>query len=181
MFLNSVQKILLLAMLLPTLVSASTLNHNLQKIGEGTSYYLKFFKVYDASLYSSDSAGSRNILSNEVSKCLHLKYDVDISKDIIVKSSIATLSRQFPAEVLTEFSKDIDLIHQRYQDVQKGDSYNLCYNRDTYETTLAFNDSIVVSIISPGFAEVYFSIWLGEDEPLDKSLRDDLLSGLKSG
>jgi hypothetical protein len=177
MLLKNVQKLLLLLMLSPALVSASTSNHNLQKIGEGTSYYLKIFKVYDASLYSSDSPGDRNILSNEVSKCLQLEYDVDINKEIIIESAIAALNRQFPAEVLTEFSRDIELINQRYQDVQKGDSYTLCYNRDTHETTLAFNDSIVVSITSPGFAEVYFSIWLDEDEPLDKSLRDDLLSG----
>jgi hypothetical protein len=164
-------------MLLPALAGASTANENLQKIGTGTSYYLKIFKIYDASLYSSDGAQDHNILSNEVSKCLHLEYDVDISKDIIVESATAALSRQFPTEVLTKFGTEIDLIHQRYQDVRKGDSYTLCYNRETDATTLAFNDAIVVSISSSGFAEIYFSIWLGEDDPLDKSLRDDLLSG----
>lgn len=164
-------------MLSPALVSASIANHSLQKVGEGTAYYLKFIKVYDASLYISDDAVRKDILSSNVSKCLHLDYDVDITRDIFIESSTDSLSRQFPAEVLAEFSTDIDLIHQNYQDVKKGDSYTLCYDRDTKETTLAFNNTVVVSITSPGFAEFYFSIWLGETDPLDKNLRDELLLG----
>lgn len=176
MFLYNALKISLFIIFFPVLASASNPKSTLQKLGEGTVYYLKFIKVYDASLFGSENAMRKNILSSTVSKCLHLAYEVDIEKSIIVESATAILSRQFPQEVLARFDRDIDQLHQSYQDVQKGDRYTLCYDRDTSITTLAFNDAEVVSVTSPGFAEIYLSIWLGETEPLDENLRDDLLS-----
>jgi len=45
-------------------------------------------------------------------------------------------------------------------------------------TTLSYNGGVLVSVDSPDFAEIYFSIWLGKTDPLDETLRDDLLAGL---
>jgi hypothetical protein len=157
-------------------VFAKQFERDLQKMGQGTTYYLGFIKVYDATLYTSETAGNDNILSRDVSKCLHLEYNVDIEKNIFVESAETVLGRQFSNQQLLQVKNYIDQIHQGYQDVQEGDSYTLCYDNQSAVTTLALNDSTIVSVDSADFAEVYFSIWLGENEPLDEDLRDDLLS-----
>ena len=59
--------------------------------------------------------------------------------------------------------------------MQEGDSYTLCYNHQKQETTLEFNSNLEVSTVSPGFAAVYLSVWLGERDPLDSKVRDALL------
>ena len=151
--------------------------NDLQKRGQGTAYYLGFIKVYDATLYGSDFKEVNSVLSSDVSKCLHLTYDVDLEKKVFVESADTILERQFTEGQLAQVQQYINQLHDGYQDVEEGDSYSLCYDRESQQTTLALNNSTLVSITSAEFAEVYFSIWLGAKKPLDDDLRDDLLAG----
>ncbi|CAG36873.1 hypothetical protein [Desulfotalea psychrophila] len=64
-------------------IYASPVTSSMQKLGEGEAYYLGFIKVYDASLYSSKFSGIKDILNAEISKCLHLEYQVDIEKNTL--------------------------------------------------------------------------------------------------
>ena len=57
---------------------------HLTETGRGQAYYLGFIKVYEATLFSSENASVENLLEEDVSKCLHLVYDVGIKqKDLI--------------------------------------------------------------------------------------------------
>ncbi|MFT5698279.1 MAG: hypothetical protein ACI8ZB_001133 [Desulforhopalus sp.] len=175
--------ILLFLLVLPGLNSgayANTIPTEMQKLGEGQAYYLKFIKVYDATLYWLEQVEGKNILSSDVSKCLSLEYVVDIGKKDFIKAANSVLKRQFSREQLAPVSSEIETFHQSYQDVRDGDSYTLCYNSMEKVTSLSYNRSNISTIHSPAFAEIYFSIWLGNSNPLDENLRDDLLAGLQN-
>ena len=179
-----VQRILIIffaVLLYPIWASSDSLPQDLQKLGQGHAYYLKFIKVYEATLFGEGRLEETGVLSSEVSKCLHLVYSVNLSQENFVEAANTVLSRQFTAEQLASVQSDIDKLHQGYQDVKEGDSYTLCYDRSSSETTLAYNGARTVTVAKPDFAEVYFSIWLGDKDPLDKKLRDQLLSGVQGG
>lgn len=150
---------------------------NMHMLGKGAAYYLKFIKVYDAELYSDQGVAPEDILRPGVSKCLHLQYVVGLKKDDFITAANTVLARQFTPEQLSKVANELEILHDGYQDVKKGDSYTLCYANETETTSLAFNDKVIVSVASPAFAEAYFSIWLGETEPLDDKLRKNLLAG----
>ena len=62
---------------------SSTLD-NMELHGQGVAYYLKFIKVYDAALYTSQPANEEEIIKGAVSKCLLLQYNVSLKqKDFI--------------------------------------------------------------------------------------------------
>lgn len=149
---------------------------DLQLLGKGTAYYLKFIKVYDASLYIKDPANNQDILSGDISKCLLLDYNVSLSREDFIKAANTVLSRQFTAEELEAVRQELDRLHESYIDVTEGDTYSLCYDKNDSRTTLSHNNRELVGIDSKPFATIYFSIWLGKMSPLDETLRDDLLA-----
>lgn len=151
---------------------------DMQLIGKGAAYYLKFIKVYDATLYSEGLAENEDILDSDVSKCLHLEYSVGVERDDFIAAANAILTRQFSLEQLSQVSTELEMLHNGYEDVEKGDSYTLCYSEMTETTSLSLNGGELVSVTSPAFAEMYFSIWLGNTSPLDKKLRNNLLAKL---
>jgi hypothetical protein len=144
--------------------------------GAGEAYYLKFIKVYDAELYTSRPATAEQIQRGEVSKCLLLQYDVSLKQQDFIKAANTVLDRQYAAEQLKMVRGELNRLHDSYVDVQDGDQYSLCYDSHEKSTTLSHNSSELVRIHSKKFAEMYFSIWLGENSPLDDTLRDDLLA-----
>lgn len=144
--------------------------------GMGVAYYLKFIKVYDAALYTEQSASEEEILQGAVSKCLLLQYDVSLKQKDFIKAANTVLNRQFSVEQLNNVRDEIDQLHAGYQDVQDGDQYTLCYDSQQASTALSHNGQEIVRISSKTFAEVYFSIWLGKEYPLDDTLRDNLLA-----
>ena len=171
--------ILLVLIIFPiNCIGADFVPNNMQKIGQGEAYYLGFIKVYNASLYSSKISGTKDILNAEFSKCLHLEYEVDIEKNDFIEVANDVLNDQFSKEQLASVQSNIETLHQGYRNVTNGDSYTLCYNNKDQVTTLSFNNEIVASVKSADFAKVYFSIWLAPKDPLDDSLRKDLLGAL---
>lgn len=171
----------LLVLLLSThagLARVNTIPPGLEKTGTGTINYLGIFKVYDAELYTEPQLQSSAVLSKDSSRCLILRYDLDLSADDIIKGANTVLKRQNSQEVLDKTSIYINALHDSYTNVQSGDSYTLCYDAASSITRLLFNDEEVVSINSAEFARIYFGIWLGSKEPISDSLRDNLLSQL---
>ncbi|WP_163340496.1 chalcone isomerase family protein [Desulfopila sp. IMCC35008] len=144
--------------------------------GAGEAYYLKFIKVYDAALYTRHPASAEQIQRGEVSKCLLLQYDVSLKQQDFVKAANTVLGRQFATEQLEMVRTELRQLHDSYIDVQDGDQYSLCYDSQEKRTTLSHNNKELVRIYSEKFAEIYFSIWLGENSPLDDTLRDNLLA-----
>lgn len=150
--------------------------NDLRLLGEGEAYYLRFIKVYDAALYAEPEVDPQDILDTQVSKCLLLDYKVPVGKKDFVKAANTILSRQFTEDELARVQPEIKRIHDGYTDVKSGDNYSLCYNGQTGVTTLRHNGIEVVRVSSKDFARVYFSIWLGNEKPLDHKLRDNLLA-----
>lgn len=149
---------------------------NMELHGQGEAYYLKFIKVYDAALYTEQAANEDEITQGMVSTCLLLQYEVSLKQKDFIKAANTVLERQFTAEQLETVQDEIDQLHAGYVDVEDGDRYTLCYDSEKSSTTLSHNSKEVVRIISQPFAKVYFSIWLGNDSPLDDTLRDKLLA-----
>lgn len=154
--------------------AAST--ENMHLLGQGKAYYLSFIKVYDASLYSEEILPKDEILSRDVSKCLHLEYAVGVGRKDFITAANKVLTRQFGPERLQGVESELNTLHEAYRDVQEGDTYTLCYRDADQSTTLSLNGGEIVSISSAEFAEIYFSIWLGSSNPLDKNLRNNLLA-----
>lgn len=154
----------------------STPLEDMQLLGKGEVYYLKFIKVYRASLYTEKNLADQDILSRDVSKCLLLDYEVSLGREDFVKAANTILLRQFTKEQLEIVEKEVDRLHESYIDVKDGDTYSLCYDKNDSKTTLSHNLQELVKIHSRPFAEVYFSIWLGNTSPLDDKLRDNLLA-----
>ena len=144
--------------------------------GSGEAYYMKFIKVYDAALYTEQPASEEEIIQGEVSKCLLLQYNVSLKQKDFTKAANTVLARQFSAEHLARVRDEIGQLHAGYVDVKDGDQYTLCYDRQESSTALSHNSKELVRIESKPFAEVYFSIWLGKQDPLDDKLRDNLLA-----
>lgn len=166
--------ILFFTLLLSTAFS-NTLD-NMELHGQGVAYYMKFIKVYDASLYTSRPASEEEIINGAVSTCLLLQYDVSLKQKDFIKAANTVLERQFTAEQLEVVRDEIDQLHAGYVDVKDADEYTLCYDSQKSSTTLSLNNKELVRIYSQPFAKIYFSIWLGSDSPLDDKLRDNLLA-----
>lgn len=170
--------VLMMVLMAPQIAGATNVPADLQRLGQGNAYYLGFIKVYQATLFGDPSDDAETLLSDDTSKCLHLEYAVDVTKKQFIEAAETVLERQFSAQRLEQVRKGIEELHAGYLDVNGGDSYTLCYFSETGVTTLARNENQALSINLPGFAEVYFSIWLGAERPLSDRLRDDLLAGL---
>jgi len=149
---------------------------NMHLLGQGKAYYLNIIKVYNASLYSSEILPKDKILSSDVSKCLELEYAVDVTRKDFITAANKVLRRQFGPERLQGIERELNTLHEGYRDVEEGDTYTLCYRDADETTTLSLNGNEIVSISSADFAEVYFSIWLGSNNPLDTNLRNSLLA-----
>ena len=152
----------------------------LRQIGQGQAYYLGFIKVYEATLFGERQTAAQNILSPTASKCLRLDYAVEVGRQDFIEAAKTVLARQYSEQQLAQVQPDVATLHSSYQDVQEGDSYLLCYDSQSGQTTLSLNRKPVVTLNSPEFAAIYFGIWLGEQAPLDQKLRKDLLAGLSS-
>ncbi len=146
-------------------------------LGKGEVYYMGFIKVYDAALYANAETNSQEAMAPETSRCLKLIYDVSLSVKDFVLGAETILARQHTPEKIAELRKGIDMLHDAYRDVKKGDSYYLCYDAPQRLTTLTLNETQLVAVPSKEFAEAYFGIWLGAVEPIDDKLRDRLLKG----
>jgi len=146
-------------------------------LGKGEVYYMGFIKVYDAALYANTKTRSQEAMDAETSRCLKLTYDVALTVKDFVLGAETILARQHSPAGMSKLRKEIDMLHAAYRDVQKGDSYYLCYDAPQQLTTLTLNDTELVAIASKEFAEAYFGIWLGAVEPIDEKLRDRLLRG----
>ncbi len=165
-----------LVLILPTAVNGSI--PGLIDVGKGQVRYLGFIKVYDASLFTDPDVVRDDILKADTSRCLVIDYSVSLSAEDLVEGGETVLARQHDKEKLDKIRNYIDSLHNSYQDIQSGDSYTLCYDSANTITTLHYNSEEVVAIKSSEFANVYFGIWLGPNDPIDDDLRDDLLKKL---
>ncbi len=158
------------------LAEQTNIQSTLVPIGQGEIRYMGIIKVYDASLSASRMVTGERILDKEISKCLNLHYAVSLTSDQFIRGAEAVLQRQHNKEALDAIQPQIDALNAKYRNVEEGDSYTLCYDAASKTTTLSLNNEELVNIASADFAKFYFGIWLGPDAPIDKDLRNDLLT-----
>lgn len=133
------------------------------------------FKVYVAAFYQQAGAGPQDALADQP-RHLEIDYLRSISREDFIKAADDMLTAQHAPETIRSIQDGIDRINTLYQDVKKGDRYALTYVPGI-GTTLAFNGEVKGVIEGAEFARIYFSIWLGEQNPY-KDFRDRLV-GLK--
>lgn len=134
------------------------------------------FKVYHAALYLPPGAGPDDALA-DAPRHLEIDYLRNISREDFIKAADDMLTAQHSPEVIRSIQSGIDQINPLYTDVKKGDRYALTY-QPGIGTTLTFNGQVQGVIEGADFARIYFSIWLGENNPY-KEFRDRLVGARK--
>ncbi len=152
---------------------------NMKLVGSGEYNYLGFITLYQARLFTDGD--QRDTSAPQASRCLVLDYEVEILDEQFAEAAEAILLRQLATPELEHIKPYIAELHANYRTVGEGDRYSLCFDGQTQTTSLALNGENLVSIHSSEFAAAYFNIWLGEREPIDRGLRDDLVSAEKDG
>jgi hypothetical protein len=147
-------------------------NFILKKSGESSVRILKFIKVFDAAFYLEEERKPSDF-PGDFPYALTVRYERNVKRTSLIRSADRILEDLHKRDLLNEIRENLEEINSYYQDVQQGDSYTLLY-RPGKGTTLLLNKIPQVTIPGKKFAEIYFSIWLG-DHPDTKSLRKDLL------
>ena len=147
---------------------ASTKQWPLQSKGEVR--YLSMFKVYDIGLYSPGKVTPGNILNPKISKCLELKYAVNLTEDKFRLATSEILQRQHSAQYLEKIKIPLEQLQSAYKPVKKGDIYTLCYNGKSEFISLKLNDRKLTEIKSAELAKAYMGIWLSGNKPISMPL-----------
>lgn len=142
----------------------------LERKSTGSAYYARVIHVYDAALYGPPELTPERLLDGVFPKCLRLDYHVSLEREQIVKAAETILARQH--EDLSAWTPAIAQLHTAYRDVRKGDHYSLCY-LPTAGMELRLNGETLTQVREPGFASIYFGIWLGENA-ISPRLREEL-------
>jgi len=148
-------------------------------VGSGEYKYLGFISLYKARLFTDGKA--QNVLEPQANRCLVLDYEVAITAEQFAEAANTILQRQLAPSEVERISSEINQLHASYRTVEDGDRYSLCFDGASKITSLALNGENIVSIRSPEFAAAYFGIWLGDREPINQRLREDLLGKARDG
>jgi hypothetical protein len=132
-----------------------------------------FFDVYSAAFYGPPALKPADALNAETPRVLVLHYHRSIDRNDIIEAASQILARQVPDQISALRSR-IESLNAVYRSVQQGDRYSLTYSPAT-GTTLALNDTPLVTVPGADFATAYFGIWLSERQPLSEDLRKELL------
>ncbi len=147
--------------------------------GTGLLRYRVFIKGYVAALYLGESfageATPRSVLA-DVPRRLEIEYFWAIPADKFADATVEGISRGTGPAAFERLRRSIDRINQLYEDVEAGDRYALTYVPGI-GTELALNGRRLGVVEGADFSAALFAIWIG-DEPLDESLRRQLLAGI---
>ncbi|MEM7791547.1 MAG: chalcone isomerase family protein [Verrucomicrobiota bacterium] len=175
------RKLVIILSLLPVLLFAKdrlpdTMTRDgvtFNKLGEHRFVYAMIFKLYDAALYVAPDSTAEDVLNAETSFELRFSYLRKIKKDIVLKSASRMLERNLTEKEREQIAERVEAINRAYRTVEKGDVSALIYELGT-GTTFELNGERKITIPGKDFAQLYFTIWLGE-KPASANLRDDLL------
>jgi hypothetical protein len=143
--------------------------------GTGLLRYRVFIK--GAALYLGDSFSgevtSRAVLA-DVPRRLEIEYFWAIPAEKFADATVERISRNTDPATFQRLRDRIDRINELYEDVEPGDRYALTYVPGL-GTELKLNGRRLGVIEGADFSAALFGIWIG-DEPLDESLRSQLLT-----
>ena len=142
-------------------------------VGTGTLKYKGLIKVYDAALYLPEQTKTTEILSNDVPRCLAVKYHVDAKQERFHKAGRKVLDDSFTAAELAEIDERLTKINGWYDDAKEDETCAIWFDPKK-GTRLTVNGEERGWIAGNDFAKRYFSIWFG-DPCASKSLKKGLL------
>ncbi len=146
--------------------------------GTGVARYRVIFTVYAAALYAPANIQADDILATDTPRRLEIEYFHTISAEDIIRAATTKLEDQRTPEQLAALQPAIERFHNLFEEVSEGDRYRMDYQPGA-GITLSFNGEKVGRVEGADFAAAYFAIWLDANDPLSRSLRDDLLTGLR--
>lgn len=129
--------------------------------------------VYAAAFYAEPSITARQAVFTQTPQKLELFYFRDIDREDVIKAANATLERQQTKETLARLRPELDRIHQSFQNIKRGDRYDLSWDRND-GLNLTRNSKVIFASPDPELAKAYFAIWLAPDG-LSSDLREALL------
>lgn len=129
--------------------------------------------VYAAAFYAEPGISAKQSVQTQTPQRLELFYFRDIDREDVIKAANATLERQQNTETLKRLRPEIERLHNSFQNISKGDRYDLSWDK-TDGLTLTRNQKVIFASPDPELAKVYLAIWLAPDGLSDK-LRESLL------
>ena len=129
--------------------------------------------VYAAAFYAEPSVSAKQAVLNQAPQKLELFYFRDIDRDDVIKAANTALERQQSKETLGRLRPELDRLHKSFQDINRGDRYDLSWDRND-GLNLTLNGKVIFASPDPELAKVYFAIWLSPDG-LSSDLREALL------
>lgn len=146
--------------------------------GTGLLRHRVFIKAYVAALYLGEpfpeEATPKAVLA-DVPRRLEIEYFWAIPANEFANATVEGISRSTDPATFERLRHSIDRISKLYEDVEPGDRYALTYVPGI-GTELALNGRRLGVVEGADFSAALFAIWIG-DEPLDESLRNQLLAG----
>ncbi len=146
---------------LPDTAQVGSTNLVLNGMGLRTKFMVK---VYVAGLYipqkSSDPAA---ILKADVPKRIVMHFVRDVSKSQLTDGFTESFEANTPDTAKT-LKPDIDRFYSALDAVKDGQELTFTYIPGT-GTTVAMSDKEKLTIATPAFAEMLFSVWLGPKPP----------------
>jgi len=145
---------------------------DLKLVGSATIKFAGILKICDIQLFSTDTF---NWANDEWDKPLKLKieYHRDIPAERLVQSAEKALAEEFGAPMNQRFESQKQKLHQIYEDVEKGDVYEISYTPNE-GMSLLLNSTEVFSADDDSFARYYLRIWLGNNrmaESIERQLK----------
>lgn len=136
--------------------------------------HLMFIRAYAGAFYLLETEAPDNALA-DVERVLVLHYFHAIPAKGFADATAKMIEKNVSPDQYRQLTPRIEELNRLYRDVTPGDRYTATYIPGT-GTRLALNDELLGTVQGPDFSKAFFSIWIGEN-PIDKSFRDDLLSG----
>lgn len=129
--------------------------------------------VYAAAFYAEPAISAKQSVQTLTPQRLELFYFRDIDREDVIKAANATLERQQTEDALKRLRPEIERLHKSFQNISKGDRYDLSWD-ETDGLTLTRNQKVIFASPDPELAKAYLAIWLAPDGLSDK-LRESLL------
>ena len=141
----------------------------LQGVGKKSVLFMNAFEV---GYYQERSQLDLHPLDN-VAKHLEVRYFVNIPGKKLFNFNIDVMRDNYSTEELRAINDEIDQLKKYYVDLKKGDCYELTYIPEI-GTKFKLNGELKGIIKGKRFAEILFSVWLGE-RPFDQKIKEEIL------
>ncbi len=146
---------------LPDIVQAGSTPLVLNGMGVRTKYMVK---VYVAGLYlAQKSSDPATILKPDVTKRIVMHFVRDVSKNQLTDGFTESFENNTP-EAAKTLKPDIDRLFSALDSVKDGDELVFTCVPGT-GTTVAIAGKEKLTIATPAFGEMLFSVWLGPKPP----------------